>query len=418
MEADTSTKFSPSKLSTYKECPRRYRFRYIDKVPRSEQSIEAFMGTCVHAALEELYRALMHAKTLTLKETLEAFDRAWREGDPGKIIIRDAKYSFDDWKALGKECVGTYYHANEPFDQNKTVDVEKRIGFSLPVAGESYRIEGFVDRLALAPDGAFEIHDYKTSRTLPTQEQKDADWQLPIYEIAVRDAWPETKDVRLVWHFVRFGKQIRSSRSPEELQGLKEEIGRTIEAIKHDHEFIPRQSALCDWCEYRSLCPLFSHPLRVAALPPELRRRDEGVKLVDHLSVLESRKRELKEELRRVDAEEDGLKEELSKFAEAFAISVIAGLEGEVSVSEKNAYQFPTKTHAPEQLEALEKELKATPLWLEASRIDGHLLMEGYASKKWPKEWMEAAEAVIGRYVKRTREKVLRFRRKKNRGEE
>ena len=58
MEADTSRKFSPSKLDTYKNCPRRYQYRYVDRIDRRERSAEAFVGTMVHAVLEDLYENL------------------------------------------------------------------------------------------------------------------------------------------------------------------------------------------------------------------------------------------------------------------------------------------------------------------------------------------------------------------------
>ena len=276
----------------------------------------------------------------------------------------------EDWKNIGRQCVREYYTANDPFDENKTVEVEKRIGFPLTVDGQEYRIEGFIDRLALAKDGSFEIHDYKTSRTLPTQQDKDLDWQLPIYEIAVRHAWPDTKEVRLIWHYVRFGKKLISTRDAAALEGLKSEISSLIEAIKHDHQFLPVKSRLCDWCEYRDLCPLWSHPEKIAALKPEQRRADEGVKLVDHYGGLEQKKRERREELRRLEKEQEGLEPGLIQFSQERGISVVAGSDGEVSVVEKEEYKFPTKTHSAQALEALEREIKETPLWKDVARVD------------------------------------------------
>lgn len=418
METDTSKKFSPSKLSTYKECPRRYQYRYVDKIKRDAQSVEAFLGSCVHKAFEDLYQGLMFGKKMEVASVLKVFEAQWDEGWSDKIVVRGQEHSPEDWKNIGRQCVREYYAAHDPFEENKTVEVEKRIGFPLEVAGQEYRIEGFIDRLALAKDGSFEIHDYKTSRTLPTQQDKDQDWQLPIYEIAVRHAWPDTKQVRLIWHYVRFGKALVSTRTPEALEGLKNEIASLIEAIKHDHQFLPIKSRLCDWCEYRDLCPLWSHPEKIAALKPEQRRAEDGVKLVDHYGGLEQKKRELREELRRLEKEQEGLEAGLIQFSQEQGISVVAGSEGEISIVEKEEYKFPTKTHAPEELEALEREIKETPLWKDVARVDGHLLMEGYKKKAWDKPTLEIIESLISRYAKHSHEKVLRFRRKKETEEE
>jgi len=41
----------------------------------------------------------------------------------------------------------------------------------------------------------FEIHDYKTSRSLPTQHKLDNDRQLALYELAIRKKWPDAKNI-------------------------------------------------------------------------------------------------------------------------------------------------------------------------------------------------------------------------------
>jgi 3-hydroxymyristoyl/3-hydroxydecanoyl-(acyl carrier protein) dehydratase len=35
--------YSISQLDTFEECPRRYKFRYVDKIVRYEERIEAFL---------------------------------------------------------------------------------------------------------------------------------------------------------------------------------------------------------------------------------------------------------------------------------------------------------------------------------------------------------------------------------------
>ena len=48
-------RFSHSRLSTLDDCPRRYQFRYVDRLKEAFQTIEAFMGTMVHEALQWAY---------------------------------------------------------------------------------------------------------------------------------------------------------------------------------------------------------------------------------------------------------------------------------------------------------------------------------------------------------------------------
>ena len=65
---------------------------------------------------------------------------------------------------------------HKPFNDN-TLEIEKRILINLDKKGE-YKLQGFIDRLVhnLEKD-EFEIHDYKTGKSLPTQEKIENDRQ-------------------------------------------------------------------------------------------------------------------------------------------------------------------------------------------------------------------------------------------------
>ena len=60
-------RFSYSSLETYKKCPAQFRFRYIDKIYKDDQGIEAFMGICVHEALEYLYEEVMESSKISIE---------------------------------------------------------------------------------------------------------------------------------------------------------------------------------------------------------------------------------------------------------------------------------------------------------------------------------------------------------------
>jgi hypothetical protein len=60
----------------------------------------------------------------------------------------------------------------------------------------------------LGPDGRnYEIHDYKTNSRLPLPDYIHADRQLALYVIGVKNNYPDVKDVRLIWHFLKFDKE-------------------------------------------------------------------------------------------------------------------------------------------------------------------------------------------------------------------
>lgn len=418
LEEDKSLKFSPSKLGVYQNCPKRYQFRYVDKISRSRKTPETVLGVAVHAAFEELYGRVTGGQTPSVADVLGWYESAFAEGWDETVVEKDDRFSKDDWRKVGVSCVELYCAAHAPFTADRTVAVEKRVGFPIMVDGNEYRIEGFVDRLALAPDGAFEIVDYKTAKSLPNQEHADSDWQLALYELAVRREWPDAKEVRLKWHYVRHGKTLVSVRSPEARERLLAEATALIAAIKRDHSFKTNKTALCDWCEYKDLCPEFSDGLRVAALPAAERRKDPSVKLVAEYAELEGRRKRLKDELKAADAEKKTLEDELAERAREAKVSVLAGEKDEVSVTFKDETHLPTKTGEPERHAELEAEARKTALWEHVAHLDAHALLDGLKTRKWSGELLELAESLVARYGRRQSKHAVRLKRRKDSDDE
>lgn len=412
LEEDKSSKFSPSKLSVYQNCPKRYQYRYVDKISRRRKTPETVVGVAVHSAFEELYAQVTGGKVPTLPELQEIYARELEAEWDETVVEKDARFAKADWKKVGHDCVELYYEGHKPFSEDRTVAIEKRVGFPILVDGREYRIEGFVDRLALSPDGAFEIVDYKTAKSLPNQQHADEDWQLALYELAVRREWPDTKEVRLKWHYVRHGKTLVSVRDEAARAKLLADAAALISAIKHDHVFEPNPSALCDWCEYRDLCPLFRDEYRVAALPAAERAKDGPVRLVARYAEIEERRKRLKDDLKVVEAEREQVEEELADLAEKEQLAMIAGERAQASVTIKDETHLPTKTGEPEKHAELEAEARKTPLWGEVARLDGHALLEGLKAHRWTGELLSAAETLVARFGHRARKRTVRLKRK------
>ena len=412
LEEDRSHKFSPSKLGVYQNCPRRYQYRYVDKISRSRKTPETVVGVAAHSAFEELYELVRGGKLPMLQEVQRVYNREFDAGWDESVVMKDERFAKEDWRKMGDDCVALYYQAHAPFTQDRTVAIEKRVGFSLLLDGREYRIEGFIDRLALAPDGAFEIVDYKTAKSLPNQEHADADWQLALYELAVRREWPDIKEVRLKWHYVRHGKTLTSIRDDAARARLLADATALIARIKLDHAFEPKPGPLCDWCEYRDLCPVFAHQEKLAALAPAERSKDEGARLVCDLAEIEERRKRLKGELKAVELEREGLETRLVDWAQAAGVSAVAGGGALASISIKDEIHLPTKTSEPERHAELEAEARACVLWGELARFDPHALLEGVRTGRWAGQARSLAEALIARYGRRTVARAARLKRR------
>lgn len=262
------TVYSHSRLSSFEQCPRKFLFRYIEKRPVETESIEAFVGKRVHEVLERLYRFVGSGRIPSLPKVLKRFATEWdRHFDRERIRITRADSEEEDYRQNGERCLSNYYRRRYPFDSEETLGLEARVAFSLDEAGR-YRIQGFVDRFCRAPDGALEIHDFKTGRWVPKQEALDADRQLAFYQLGLEGRYPEAPEVRLVWHYLLRNQMRVSSRTREQLQALRRDTIELIDTIESASEYPPKPGSLCPWCEFRDLCPEGSEIKARASRPP------------------------------------------------------------------------------------------------------------------------------------------------------
>ena len=369
--------YSHSQLSTYETCPHQYKLSYIDKIKIETEGIEAFMGSRVHDALEKLYRDLKVTKLNSLEEILEYYHQSWEKNWNEMIQIIRKDYSAEDYRRLGERCITDYYKRYYPFDQGKTLGLEENIYFALDEE-KGYWIRGFIDRLALSDHSILEIHDYKTSGRLPTQEDVNSDRQLAFYQMGVEGKWKDIQEVRLVWHYLAFDTEIRSSRTPEKLHQLRRETLELIQKIESDRQFLPKEGALCDWCDYQAFCPKRKHLITVENLPLNEYLNEEGVALVNKYVELKERKGLLDEE---IDVELAKVEEALYAYAQKEEIEAIYGSDHVAKIKVETKEKYPLKGDPSRR--ALDEMIKKAGKWMEVSDLNPWMLARVIGRGNW-----------------------------------
>lgn len=253
--------YSHSKLCTFEQCPIKYKFKYIDKIkPLIEKTIESHLGSSVHDTLEWIYNSVKDnpEDTPNLDNIINYYIKAWQKDLSKNILIVKKQFTHKDYLNKGIQFLADYFQKYYPF-KDGTIECEKEIVIKLD---ENTHIKGFIDRLVYNIEkGHYEIHDYKTAGTLPSQEKMDEDKQLALYSIAIKEMYGKDKEVILVWHYLAHNHKIISKRTEEQLEKLKDETKKLIEEIEQTKNFIPNKSMLCEWCEYKSICPEWNFEL-------------------------------------------------------------------------------------------------------------------------------------------------------------
>mgnify|MGYP000926048788 CR=1 FL=1 len=252
--------YSHSRLGTYENCPFQYKLRYVDRVkPVLGNTIESFMGSMVHDALEWLYKLAQDSNIVSKEALTNKYDELWSEKWKDDIRVVKKELTADNFKETGKTCLEMYYDRYHPFDQALTIGLEERMIIELP---EDKKMQGYIDRLDKIADGHVSVHDYKTSSRVPPQAKADQDRQLGLYALAVHQKYPEIKKIDLVWHYVRFDEEVRSSRTQKQLDEMVNSILSLINKIElatKGKDFPTNTSMLCNWCEFKAQCPEYAH---------------------------------------------------------------------------------------------------------------------------------------------------------------
>ena len=268
---------SYSSMSTYEACPRRYAFRYVERLPGEVSPGQFAFGNAIHKAFEIFIRQRIRVRAEGAPEPgLDLLQRACeqvleRAGlEPGELARARVRAASVLERFLEREAssLSTPVAAELGFGVDVAIAAEVAAEAPTQVPAEALaetstvRFVGYVDRVDRAPDGSTEVLDYKTGRARG-QVDVDADRQLTAYAYAcargaLRD--PATAETlppasRLCLYFADSGTEVSTERTPVQLAEFERDLVAMAGRVRR-REFDARPDAWrCRWCEYRNLCP-------------------------------------------------------------------------------------------------------------------------------------------------------------------
>jgi len=239
---------SYSQLNTFQRCPLQYKYRYKLRIPTPFSSSASF-GISIHDALKDFYELFKRDKQVKEKELLDVFKKRWRvEGYSSK------KHEKKRYKE-GKNILKKYF---KKYHSKKLEPIALEQGFAVKISPD-LKIGGRIDRADKLKDGKIEIIDYKTGKTYD-KKRIEKDMQLTIYAMAGMSRGIFNKklnDILLSFLFLKEQKKVSVKRTKENLEEARKDIIETVKEIENS-DFLPNPSPLCDFCDYKLLCPAWS----------------------------------------------------------------------------------------------------------------------------------------------------------------
>lgn len=342
----TATALSYSSFRTYLECPLRWKYLYIDRIPETPRGYFTF-GRVIHSVLESLVRPLVvptarrageseSQRTLddwqppgrgggslpwmSREEVLALYERSW-SGEGYTSPEEEARY-----KALGRELIGKYYDRLLR-ERPRPVSVEEH----LEARWDGIPIHGYIDRIDRGPGGGLEIVDYKTSRELSAGDAKDSD-QLSIYQVLVESNYTEPVEGLTLYHLRSLTPIRVPPRDRASLTGLYDRLGVVSDGIRAE-AYEPTPGRHCSRCDFRSICPEF----RTVPTADAARLRE----LVDRFDRLRNEEQRIGTELR--DAAE-----ELHRAAEELGVHRLPGTRAVAVRHREEAWQYALESLRPD----------------------------------------------------------------------
>ena len=251
---------TPTRLSAWLDCPRRYRMTYLDRPPPPKGLPWAHnsLGASIHNALAGWWRLPLAERTVAAAGGL--VDRGWI--DEG---FADQTQS-ERHRGRAIDMVERYVTRLDPADE--PVGVERTVA----TRTDTIVLSGRIDRLDARPgtEAGTElvVVDYKTGRHLLTVDDARSSLALALYALAASRVLKRPCH-RVELHHLPTGQVLAWSHSDESLArhlGRAEAIARECAAAdeqmrdglppeRHDEVFPPRPGPSCGWCDYLRHCP-------------------------------------------------------------------------------------------------------------------------------------------------------------------
>lgn len=235
-------RLSVSKTKTFIDCKKKFKFTYIQKLPRKTWEFHLFGQFC-HKVLEDFHRAYIIGKSKNPYhiEMEIAFKAALIEFK-GRMT-----------KQMKKDCwdiINGYLKLLLKNKMPNVIDVEKNFNLNI---GENIILNGMIDRIQIDDDNIIHVADYKTTKN---KKYLKNDWfQLLTYAYVLLLEDPTITKVRASYILLRHDfEYVTTEFSVPEILKIKDKYEEYASQIRTETEYPPNPTALCNFCDHLDIC--------------------------------------------------------------------------------------------------------------------------------------------------------------------
>jgi len=231
-----------------------FKYANVDKILEPTNEVQA-KGTTVHQALEDLFD--LPSEERTTEKLHNLFREAWTKvrGNDEHHNLFSSIEEERDWGLEGLKLLNNYMTLEDP-RSFEPVERERWVRGTI----EDLNLRGILDRMDRNDNGELIIVDYKSGKAPLAKYKEPRFFALKLYALLIKEETGEMPvELKLIYlqnstiHTLKIDNEILEQAKQEIL-----EVWNNIKIAFQNNEFPPIKNALCDWCYYKPICPIYN----------------------------------------------------------------------------------------------------------------------------------------------------------------
>lgn len=242
-DAKDELRLSVSKTKTFADCKKKFKFSYIDRLPKKEWDFHVY-GKFVHKILEDFHLHYLRGGNDPANVVMAScFKAATKEFVVTAEQKKEAHASVTAYleRIAREKAAGTYANV---------IACEKDFGI---VIREKVLLIGFIDRIQIDPDGVLHVCDYKTTKN---KKYLKNDWfQLLTYAYVLMLEDPTIEKVRGSYILIRHDfEYITTEFTKDQIMSIKDKFIKYADDMLGEQLFRANPTPLCKYCDFIDVC--------------------------------------------------------------------------------------------------------------------------------------------------------------------
>ncbi|MFP4111823.1 MAG: RecB family exonuclease [Candidatus Woesearchaeota archaeon] len=256
---------SPSSINIYKQCPRKYYYQYIEKIP-TKTNIHLVRGSIAHKILEDFFSIEIKDDDPLLGDTLfrwinSLFEKEWEKNkdDLSSLDMEKSQLDFykEETKAMLNTWLGSFLKRLSKAHDNPSKAFEILTPrMEVLYHSDNYGVKGFIDVIEEIDDEV-RLIDYKTSKKAHLSDAYKL--QLAIYALLYKEkhgVMPRKVGIS----FLKFGEihELAVDQKLLDFAELEIELIHMNTQFRNKEDYPKNITPLCKWstgqCDFYDVC--------------------------------------------------------------------------------------------------------------------------------------------------------------------